>query len=193
MHLANFAMLRESRLEQPMAVSSSRAIALAGRQLTQSLQSHGPQAIAFGLSDRISAEARHLITKFARQSLRGASIIENAVDLLGAIDSGQARAIWMFDQDLPDSLRTRRALVSADLVIVQDDAPLADGLFADIFFPVSDNTGESEEPVADWWWVQQVALAMGFRTGLQFTCAGEISRRNLARGAGMVRPPFSQA
>jgi predicted molibdopterin-dependent oxidoreductase YjgC len=174
MHLANFAMLRESRLEQPMAVSASRAIALAGRQLTQSLQSHGPQVIAFGLSDRLSVEARHIVTKFARQSLRGASIADNTFDLLGAIDSGQARAIWLFDQDLPDSLRTRRALVSADLVIVQDDVQLAGSLFADIFFPASDGTGGSAEPMPDWWWVQQVALAMGFRTGLQFTSAGEI-------------------
>jgi predicted molibdopterin-dependent oxidoreductase YjgC len=183
MHLAHYAMLRENRLEQPMAVSSSRAIALAGRQLNASLQSHGPQAIAFGMSDRLSIEARHIITKFARHSLRGASIADNTFDLLGAIDSGQARAIWLFDQDLPDSLRTRRALVSADVVIVQDDVQLMDNLFADIFFPASTaGPAASEEPMPDWWWVQQVALAMGFRSGLQFSSAHEI-RAEIARGA----------
>ncbi|SRR5258706_3941813 len=182
MHLANYAMLRESRLEQPMAVPCNRAIALAGRHLTESLQRHGPQAIAFGLSPRLSIEARHVITKFALHSLRGASIAENTFDLLAAIDSGQARAIWIFDQDLPDSLRTRRALVSADVVIVQDEAQLADGLFADILFPVSDGVSGSEEPTPDWWWVQQVALAMGFCNGLQFANAGEILAE-ISRGA----------
>jgi predicted molibdopterin-dependent oxidoreductase YjgC len=175
MHLANYAMLREGRLEQPMAVSSSRAIAFAGRQLIASLQTHGPQAIAFGMSSRLSVETRHVITKFARHSLRGANIADDANDLLASI--------WLFDQDLPDSLRTRRALVSADLVIVQDDVQLVDNLFADIFFPGSaESTSADQEPMPDWWWIQQVALAMGFRSGLQFSSAGEI-RDEIARGA----------
>jgi hypothetical protein len=174
LEIPNFATLRETRKDISMAVSPSRAIAQAGYRLTRVLQSHGPHAIGLCLSQSISAETRYVATKFAHGTLRTARLFDDLTDAVAALQRGDIHALWLFSGESPgDALLLGRSLLSADLVILQDDT--APSLPVDIFFP--SQRGESsaaQEVKADWWWVQQVAWAMGFRAGLQFATAAQI-------------------
>ena len=169
----NFSTLRESRKDDPMAVSPSRAIAQAGVRLTRVLQSHGPHAIGLCLSPRLSPETRYVITKFAHGTLRTARLFDDLADAIAAMQKGDIHALWLFSGESPgDAMLLARSLLSADLVILQDSA--APAMPVDIFFPSHRGDSESQEIKPDWWWVQQVAWAMGFRSGLQFASGNQI-------------------
>ena len=171
---SHYATLRDSRKEGPMAVSPSRAIAQAGYRLTRVLQSHGPHAIGLCMSPSLSLETRYVITKFAHGTLRTASLFDDVCDAVSALQMGHIHALWLFSGESPgDAMLLSRSLLSADLVILQDDS--APALPVDIFFPsVRTDASASEDVKPDWWWVQQVAWAMGFRAGLQFSDAKQI-------------------
>jgi hypothetical protein len=170
-----FATVREERKDAPMAVSPSRAIAQAGRRLTHVLETHGPHAIGLCLSESISPETQYIATKFTHGTLRSAHLFCDPAEAVAAVECGEVRALWLFDASaFDDSLLARRLLLGADLIVLQDDA-LPFDLPADVFFPtIRDDSSTSPQAKPDWWWVQQVALAMGFRAGLQFTSAEQI-------------------
>ncbi len=178
-----YAMLRESRLEEPMAVSSSRAIVLAARRLVCVLQTNGPHAIALWLSPRTAREAKHLATRFARKALRTARLFTDSVEACAALDRGEVRAVWLFGSDTAVlALRSRRTLASADCVILQDHAFPVGKSASDVFFPVQRSEADDDADARPaWWWVQQVALAMGFREGFAFTSQEQI-RAEITRG-----------
>jgi predicted molibdopterin-dependent oxidoreductase YjgC len=170
---ATFSTVRETRKEEPMAVSPSRAIAQAGRRLTWVLQTHGPQAIALCVPPEIAAESQYVAVKFARTTLRGARTFENMIDAAAAIDRGVVRALWVLGDPAADTIRVRRALLNTELLIVQHD--LITLACPDIFFPsahIADPPEGSIKP--DWWWTVQVALAMGFRAGFRFDAPSQI-------------------
>ena len=133
----------------------------------------------------------------------------DAVDMFSALDKGELRAIWIIGTNpaatLPNLSRVRRALQNAELVIVQDAyGPTETSVFADIVFPAAVNLEQSGtftnsercitlmeqvipppgEAKPDWWWVQQVASAMGFRKGLGFTSSAQIFDELAASTAG---------
>lgn len=187
MNSTQYAMMRESRQEEPMAVSSSRAIVLAARQLVRVLQTHGPQAIALWLSPRTAREAKHLASRFARKALRSARLFADADEARAAMDKGEVRAVWLFGADAAaEAARCRRSLTSMDCVILQDQRyPAADAsatAATDVFFPVQrTEDDDAAEARPAWWWIQQVALAMGFRAGFMFATPEQI-REEIARG-----------
>ena len=170
----NFATMRETRTDEPMAVPPSRAIAQAARQLTRILQTHGPHAIGFCVSESLSAETHYVVSRFARGSLRTAQLLHDAVEAKAAVARGEIHAIWLVGGHPQDDF-----VPSADVVIVQDDIPST--VPADIFFPSmrGDALGSSQTK-PDWWWIQQVARAMGFNAGLQFASTAEIHNKIIA-------------
>jgi predicted molibdopterin-dependent oxidoreductase YjgC len=179
-----FAMLRETRAQEPMAVSSSKAIVLSARRLNQVLQTHGPQAIGLWVSPRTAREARHLAGRFARKALRSARLFTDTTEAKTAIERGEVKAIWLFGADVAaEAGRCRRTLSAMDWVMLQDTYCPA-GAVSDVFFPVQ-RTEEDHwaEARPAWWWVQQVALAMGFRAGFAFASEEQI-REEILRGAG---------
>lgn len=178
----HFATLRETRKEAPMAVSPSRAISQAGRRLTQVLQSTGPHAIGLCLPKFVAAETLYVASRFTQGSLRAAHLYQDYADALAALACNEVRAIWLFHpDDIEDSLQARRSMATTDLIIIQGDSS-PDGMSADIFFPSIRGGSPSAEAKPDWWWIQQVALSMGFRAGLDFTSVQQI-RREMARQA----------
>ena len=59
------------------------------------------------------------------------------------------------------------------------------GAASDVFLPVQRNEeDDAAEARAGWWWVQQVALAMGFRAGFAFASEEQI-REEILRGVGV--------
>jgi predicted molibdopterin-dependent oxidoreductase YjgC len=182
-----YAMTRESRAQEPMAVSSSKAIVLAARRLNHVLQTHGPQAIALWVSSRTAREARHLAARFARKALRSARFFTDGGEARSAVDRGEVRALWLFGCDCAaDACRCRRTLAGVDCVILQDQQyPVGEVAASDVFFPVQrSEDDDSAEARPAWWWVQQVALAMGFRAGFAFASEEQI-RAEIAREAGV--------
>ena len=169
-----FATLRDSRKDAPMAVSLSRAIAQAGRRLTRVLQAAGPHAIGLYMPPTVAPETLYVATKFAQGTLRGARLFQDFSKTISALDCSDVRALWMIHPSAADDcLQARRSLATTDLIIVQDDAS-PDSMPADLFFPSSRAPSTASEAKPDWWWIQQVALAMGFRAGLQFSSTQEI-------------------
>ena len=144
------------------------------------LLAHGPHAIGLCLSPNLSPEARYVITKFAHGTLRTARLFDDLADAISALKVGDVHALWLFSGESPgDAMLLSRSLLSADLVILQDDA--APALPVDIFFPsqrgeaaATTTANDMQDVKPDWWWVQQVAWAMGFRAGLQFANAKQI-------------------
>jgi predicted molibdopterin-dependent oxidoreductase YjgC len=169
---ATFSTVRETRKEEPMAVSPSRAIALAGRRLTWVLQTHGPQAIALCIAPHIPLESQYVATKFARTTLRGARLFECMTDAAAAIDRGVVRALWILGDAGADTIRIRRALLNTELLIVQHDATSIAS--PDIFFPAAHVADPQSPAKPDWWWTVQVAMAMGFRAGFRFDQSAQI-------------------
>ncbi|HEV2295630.1 MAG TPA: nitrate reductase [Tepidisphaeraceae bacterium] len=123
----------------------------------------------------------------------------DAVTMFDALDRGELRAIWIIGTNpaasMPNLKKVRRALQEAELVVVQDAYyPTETTSFAHVVLPAAVNleqTGtfcNSERRVTlmeqvvpppgdarpDWWWVQQIALAMGFKSRLQHESAEEI-------------------
>ena len=158
-----------------MAVPPSRAIAMAGQGLTHVLETHGPHAIALYLPESISPETQYIATKLTHGTLRSARLFGDIADAIASVERGDVHALWMFGgRSLDDSLVARRTLLAADLLIMQDsvECPIP----ADIFFPAirEDSPPASSAARPDWWWIQKVALAMGFRAGLQFDSSEQI-------------------
>jgi anaerobic selenocysteine-containing dehydrogenase len=123
----------------------------------------------------------------------------DAVRMFDALAKGEIRAIWIIGSNpaasMPNLNRVRRALESAELVIVQDAYfPTETTRYAHIVLPAALNLEQdgtfcnSERRVTlmqkvvpppadampDWWWVQQVAAAMGFTAGMRHRNAAEI-------------------
>ena len=173
---SNFATLRKTRADEPMAVSPSRAIAQAGRQLTRILQTDGPHAIGFCVSHSLPTETHYVASKFAKGSLRTARLFGDLSEATGASGRSEIQAIWLFGaHDIS------QFTASVAFVIFQDDIPST--IQADIFFPAWRGEGDADSQTQskpDWWWVQQVARAMGFNTGLQFASTSEIHDEMIA-------------
>jgi sulfite reductase (NADPH) flavoprotein alpha-component len=123
----------------------------------------------------------------------------DAVRLFDAAAHGEIKAIWIIGTNpaasLPNLKVVRAGLEAAELVIVQDAYhPTETTKYAHVLLPAAVNleqTGtfcNTERRVSlmeqvvqppgnarpDWWWVQQVAQAMGFNKGMSFTNAAAI-------------------
>ena len=123
----------------------------------------------------------------------------DAVRMFDAVASGEIRALWIIGTNpaasLPNLNRVRRALETAELVIVQDAYfPTETTRYAHLVLPAAVNLEmdgtfcNSERRVTlmqqvvpppgdampDWWWVKEIAGAMGFTAGLRHKNAAEI-------------------
>ena len=123
----------------------------------------------------------------------------DAVRMFRAMAEGIIRAVWIIGTNpaatMPNLPRVREALRSAELVIVQDAYfPTETTAYAHVLLPAAVNLEQdgtfcnSERRVTlmqqvipppgdarpDWWWVRQVAAAMGFSAGLRDNSAAEI-------------------
>jgi len=123
----------------------------------------------------------------------------DAVSLFRAMDEGTVKAIWIIGSNpaasMPNLPQVRRALEKAELVILQDAYyPTETSAYAHIMLPAAVNleqTGtfcNSERRVTlmqqvvpppgdaqpDWYWVREIAAAMGFKRGMSFASAAEI-------------------
>jgi anaerobic selenocysteine-containing dehydrogenase len=123
----------------------------------------------------------------------------DAVRMFDAAASGEIKALWIIGTNpaasLPNLKAVRAALEQAELVIVQDAYhPTETTKYASVLLPAAINLEQagtfcnSERRVSlmeqvvqppgdarpDWWWVQQVAQAMGFSKGMSFPSAAAI-------------------
>ena len=123
----------------------------------------------------------------------------DAVQLFRAVEAGQIKAIWIVGTNpaasMPNLPQVRRALEKAELVIVQDAYyPTETTPYAHVMLPAAVNLEQdgtfcnSERRVTlmrqvvpppgdakpDWMWVRDIAAAMGFGQGLNFTAAADV-------------------
>ncbi|HEX8916488.1 MAG TPA: nitrate reductase [Humisphaera sp.] len=123
----------------------------------------------------------------------------DAVRLFDAMDRGEVKALWVIGSNpaasMPNLPRVRRALERCELVVVQDAYyPTETTAFADVLLPAAVNLEQegtfcnSERRVSlmeqvvpppgdampDWWWVREVAQAMGFKRGMGHAGAEQI-------------------
>jgi len=123
----------------------------------------------------------------------------DAVRMFDAAAAGEIKALWIIGTNpaasLPNLKNVRAGLSAAELVVVQDAyRPTETTAFAHVLLPAAVNleqTGtfcNSERRVSlmeqvvqppgdarpDWWWVQQVAQAMGYAKGMSFGGAAAI-------------------
>ena len=123
----------------------------------------------------------------------------DAVRMFDAMAEGEIKAIWIIGSNpaasMPNLPRIRTALEAAELVIVQDAYyPTETTRYAHIVLPAAVNFEQdgtfcnSERRVTlmnqvvpppgdampDWWWIKQVAAAMGFTAGLRHENAAAI-------------------
>jgi anaerobic selenocysteine-containing dehydrogenase len=123
----------------------------------------------------------------------------DAVRMFKALAGGELRAIWIIGSNpaatMPNLPAVREGLARAELVIVQDAYyPTETTEFAHVVLPAAVNFEQagvfcnSERRVTlmeqvvpppgeakpDWWWVQRVAHAMGFSSGMTYTSAADI-------------------
>ena len=123
----------------------------------------------------------------------------DAVGLFDALEKGTVKALWVIGSNpaasMPNLPKIRRALETAELVIVQDAyAPTETTKFAHIVLPAAVNLEQngtfcnSERRVTlmeqvvpppgearpDWQWVRDVAVAMGHESFRRFTSAADI-------------------
>lgn len=123
----------------------------------------------------------------------------DAVRIFDAMASGEIKALWIIGTNpaasMPNLKNVRAGLEAAELVIVQDAYhPTETTRYAHVLLPAALNfeqTGtfcNSERRVSlmeqvvqppgdarpDWWWVQQIAQAMGLGKGMTFQSAAEI-------------------
>ena len=129
----------------------------------------------------------------------GAEPGHDAVRMFDAMAGGEIRAVWIIGSNpaasMPNLNKVRRGLETAELVIVQDAYyPTETTSYAHIILPAAVNLEQdgtfcnSERRVTlmkqvvpppgdampDWWWIRQVAAAMGFSAGLRHESAAEI-------------------
>ena len=122
--------------------------------------------------------------------------------MFDALDRGEIKAIWIIGTNpaasMPNLPKVRRALEQAELVIVQDAYyPTETTPYAHVLLPAAVNFEQdgtfcnSERRVTlmeqvvpppgdarpDWWWVREVAEAMGFERGMAFDSAAADLRR----------------
>ncbi|SDJ91363.1 assimilatory nitrate reductase (NADH) alpha subunit apoprotein [Ferrimonas sediminum] len=131
-----------------------------------------------------------------------------AVELFEAMERGQIKAVWIMGTNpavsLPDSGQVARALQACPLVVVSDCVSGTDTQrYADVLLPAT-GWGEkagtvtnserrlsrqraflpaSGEARADWWMLCQMAKAMGFNYGFNFTNEADIFREHAALSA----------
>jgi anaerobic selenocysteine-containing dehydrogenase len=123
----------------------------------------------------------------------------DTVRIFDAAANGEIKAIWIIGTNpaasLPNLKNVRAGLEAADLVIVQDAYhPTETTRYAHVLLPAAVNLEQagtfcnSERRVTfmqqvvqppgdarpDWWWVQQVAQAMGLSKGMTFGSAADI-------------------
>ena len=123
----------------------------------------------------------------------------DAVRLFDAMARGEIKALWVIGSNpaasMPNLPRVRAALEKCELVVVQDAYyPTETTAYADVLLPAAVNLEQegtfcnSERRVTlmeqvvpppgdakpDWWWVREVAGAMGFRRGMAFESAEQI-------------------
>jgi anaerobic selenocysteine-containing dehydrogenase len=123
----------------------------------------------------------------------------DAVRMFDAMAEGEIKAIWIIGSNpaasMPNLPRVRAALEAAELVIVQDAYfPTETTRYAHVVLPAAVNLEQdgtfcnSErrvtlmsrvvpppgEAMPDWWWIKQVAAAMGFTAGLRHENAAAI-------------------
>ena len=123
----------------------------------------------------------------------------DAVRIFDAAAHGEIKAIWIIGTNpaasLPNLKMVRAGLDAAELVVVQDAYhPTETTRYAHVLLPAAVNLEQSgtfcnserrvslmEQVVQppgdarpDWWWVQQVAQAMGFTKGMSFPDAAAI-------------------
>ncbi|QOV89561.1 molybdopterin oxidoreductase family protein [Humisphaera borealis] len=123
----------------------------------------------------------------------------DAVRMFDAIDRGEIKALWVIGSNpaasMPNLPRIRSALEKCELVIVQDAYyPTETTKYAHVLLPAAVNLEQegtycnSERRVTlmeqvvpppgdakpDWWWVREIAVALGFRKGMQFESSEQI-------------------
>ena len=123
----------------------------------------------------------------------------DAVKMFDALAEGELKGIWIIGSNpaasMPNLPRVRAALQKAELVVAQDAYfPTETTKFAHVILPAAVNLEQdgtfcnSERRVTlmeqvvpppgdakpDWWWVSQVAQAMGFSSGMKFERAAPI-------------------
>jgi assimilatory nitrate reductase catalytic subunit len=126
-----------------------------------------------------------------------------AVDLFRAVDDGRVKALWIMGTNpavsLPEADLVRRALAKCPVVIASDCVADTDTMrFAHIRLPAlawgeksgtvtnSERTISRQRPFlpapaeakADWWAVAQVAHALGFASGFEWSSAADIFREH---------------
>jgi anaerobic selenocysteine-containing dehydrogenase len=115
----------------------------------------------------------------------------DAIAMFDALERGEIKAVWIVGTNpaatMPNLPHVRKALEKAELVIVQDAyTPTETTAYADVLFPAAVNLEQSgtfcnserrvslmEQVITplgdakpDWWWIKQVADAMGFTNGM---------------------------
>lgn len=123
----------------------------------------------------------------------------DAIGMFDALEKREIRALWIIGSNpaasMPNLSRVRKALEAAELVIVQDAYfPTETTEYAHIILPAAVNLEQegtfcnSErrvtlmqqvvappgEAMPDWWWIKQVAAAMGFTSGVKHESAAQI-------------------
>jgi anaerobic selenocysteine-containing dehydrogenase len=90
---ARWAMLRQTKSENLLAVPPSRAIRHAAEKLEGILQKYGPQAIAFYLSGQLTTESQYIFNKLAKGILRTNHVDSNSRLCMSSAASGMALSL----------------------------------------------------------------------------------------------------
>lgn len=143
-----------------------------------------------------------------------------AVDLFEAVHNGKIKVLWVMATNpavsLPDNARVREALDRCETVIVSDCVRDTDTTaYADILLPArgwgeKDGTvtnserrisrqrafqKSSTEAMPDWWILNEVGRALGYKQAFAFTSAADVFREHAALSAyeNDGRRPFNLA
>ncbi len=155
--------------------------------------------------DLADAGHRALVQQFWQSPTLAEDEGLKAVDLFGALESGQIKALWIMATNpavsLPDSGRVRRALRACELVVVSDCVEHTDtNHFAHVLLPAQ-SWGEKDGTVTnserrisrqraflpslgearpDWWIITEVARRMGFGAAFNYRNSADIWREHAA-------------
>lgn len=82
------AYVRQARDHDPVRLGMDKAISETARRLRQTLDTHGPDALAFYVSGQMSLESQYLINKLAKGFVRTANIESNSRLCMASAGSG---------------------------------------------------------------------------------------------------------
>lgn len=153
-------------------------------------------------------KSRDLVSRFWQTDNLASKPGLKAVDMFRAVHEGRIKAIWIMGTNpavsMPDANYIREALEKCQLVIVSDVMQNTDTMqYAHIVLPAqawgekNGTVTNSErrisrqrrflpppaETKADWWIISQVAKAMGFEKGFDYSSPSEIFREHAALSA----------